>query len=109
MKSSTPTVLCLLSLLEAIFLSFVKQVRLCTAEVDNLWTSVPVLLLLNAFPTVVRVRHSHTTTHDAPSLEAAIIAFVAYVHQIAGPDERVTDYTFSIAWRGMRRRVKKYE
>lgn len=95
--SGTPPCCTLLSLLEAVFLTFIKQVRLCTAKIDNLWTPVPVLLLLYAFPTVVRVRHTNSTTHDASSLEATIIAFVTYVHQVAGPDERVTDYTFSIA------------
>ncbi len=92
-KSSQPV----LSLLEAIFLPLIEQVRLCASEIHDLWTSISILLHLDAFPTVIRVRHPDSAAYDAPSLETPVVAFVAYVDQIAGPDERIADDTLPVA------------
>mmetsp|Transcript_2070 Transcript_2070/g.4938 ORF Transcript_2070/g.4938 Transcript_2070/m.4938 type:complete len:164 (-) Transcript_2070:192-683(-) len=84
--------------LEPIFLPLVKQVRLRAPQVNNLRTAVPILPKLEALLAVVRVGYTHASADDAPSLERAVIAFVADVHYRRRVDERVANGT--LAWKG---------
>lgn len=42
--------------------------RLGTSQVDDLWTTIAILLLLSALPTVVSVRDARPTADRAPPL-----------------------------------------
>lgn len=58
------------SLLEAVFLSLVEQVRLGAPQVDDLGTPVSVLLLLRALAAVVCVRDARASADGAPPLNS---------------------------------------
>lgn len=95
-------------LLETVFLALIEQVGLGAAEVDDLGTTIPVLLLHRALFAVVCVGNAltsadHTTTckhcgetgADEPetklygTLVRAVVALIAYAHQGARLHVRV--------------------
>ena len=57
------------SFFKTIFFHFIKQICLGAAQIDDLGTSVSVLLLYRALFTVVSVGDSRTSTDDTTSLE----------------------------------------
>jgi len=84
---------------EAVLFPFVKEIRFGRSEIDDLGTAVPVVLQLNAFPTVVGIRDAGIAADDAPSLVAAVIAFVADVDHLVGIHEGVAHAAESVAWK----------
>lgn len=85
------------ALLETVLFPLVEQVRLCRAQIHNLWTPVPILLENGALFAVIRVRDALAAAHDATALERAIVALVAYAHEGARPHIRVADGTLPVA------------
>ena len=87
-----------LSLLEAILLALVEEIRLGAAEIDDLRASIAILLLLRALLAVVGIRDTSTTADDAAALEGAVVALVADANQGAGPHVRVADHALAVAF-----------
>jgi len=86
------------SLLEAVLLALIEQVCLGTAEVDNLWTAITVLLGDGALLAVVRVTDPRPPADDAPPLVRPIVALVTDAHQSARAHVRVTYDTFAVTF-----------
>ncbi len=70
-------------LLESVLLPFIEQVRLRATQVDDLGTSVPVLLLHGALLAVVGVGDAGAAADNAAPLVAPVVALVADTHQRA--------------------------
>ena len=68
--------ICRLTLFEAEFLSFVEQIGFGTAQIDDLRTSVAILLHDRAFSTVIGVGTARSTTNDTSALVRPVITFV---------------------------------
>jgi len=86
-----------LSLLEAIFLPFVKQIRFGAAQVHNFGASIPTFSHLNALPAIISIGNSHASAHHASSLEGTVIALIANMDDVGGVDEGVAYDAFAIA------------
>ena len=87
----------MLSFLEAIFFSFIEQIRLATAEIDDLRAAVSILLQQGALLAVVRVRNAGASADHASSLVRAVVALVTDSNQRAGPHVRIADHAFTVA------------
>ena len=88
----------MLSLLEAVLLPLIEQVRLRRSQIDDLRAAVPVLFHLRAFSAIVRIGNPRTATNHAPPLVAPVVALVADPHEGTGPDVRVAHHTFAVAF-----------
>ena len=86
-----------LSLLEAVLLPLVEQVRLRRSQVHDLRAAVPIFLHLRTFATIIGIGNPRTPTNDAPPLVTPVVALVADPHQSTGPYVRVADDTFPVA------------
>ena len=86
----------MLFLLEAVLFPLVEEISLGTAKVDDLGTSVSILLLDAAFLTIVSIGDTRTSTDDTPSLIRTIVTLIAYADESCGSDIRVTDDTLAI-------------
>lgn len=86
-----------LSLLESVLLSLVEQICLARSQVNNLRTTVSVFFLYRTFLAVICIRHTGSSANYTSSLEASIVAFVAYSHQGTRAHVGIADDTFSIA------------
>lgn len=84
------------SLFEAVLLALVPEVRLGTAQVDDLGTAIPVLLHLHALLAVVGIRYPWASAYRAPSLEGTEVAFITNLDEAAGPDIGVADDALTI-------------
>jgi len=87
-----------LSLFETIFFSFVKEVGLGAAKVDNFGTPISILLLLAALATVIRIGDARPTADHASTLVRAVVTLVTNPYQSCGSNVTVADYTFAIAF-----------
>ena len=87
-----------LSFLESIFLPLIEQIRLGGTQVDNFRTPVSILLLLDAFSTVVGIRHARPPAHHTPALQTAIIAFLADFDAFLWIDEGIANDAVAVAF-----------
>jgi hypothetical protein len=81
---------------EVLFL--VKQIRPTTSQIDNLGTSIAILLETCTLKAVEGVRDALTATNDALILVIAERAFVADAGKGGRPDVGVTDGAFAVAF-----------
>ena len=88
----------LLSLLEAVLLPLVKQVRLRAAQIDDLRAPISVLFHLCAFSTIIGIGNPRTAANHAPPLIRPIIALVADSNEGTGSDIRIAHHTFAVAF-----------
>merc|ERR1719433_1726579 len=79
------------SLLEAVLLALIEEVCLSTPKVDNLGTSIAILLALAALPAVESVGDARTPANYAPTLVAAVVALVADPGELARAHVGVAD------------------
>ena len=86
-----------LTSLETVLLPFIEEIRFGTAQVNNLRTTVAVLLLNCALLAIIGVGNARSSAYYAPSLVRSVIAFVADSDQRAGSYVGVANYTFSVA------------
>lgn len=84
------------SLLETIFLPFIKQISFCTAKINNLWASVSIFFLHSTLFAVICIWNSWAAANNTSSLIWSIVAFITDSNQGAWPYIGITDYTFSI-------------
>ena len=80
---------------EILFL--VEQICPRTPQIDNLGTSVPILLQPRTLKTVESVRYSFSAAHDTFVLVIAKRAFVADAHESSRAYVAVADRTFAVA------------
>ena len=106
--------------LEAVFFSFVKEIRLCCTQIHHFWTPVSlqqhniivsttcdarykreksayVLLLHCALSAIVRIRDADAAAHDAAALVRAVVALVADAHERVRVNVRVADHALAVA------------
>jgi hypothetical protein len=57
-----------LSLLKAILLPLIEQISPSTTQINNLGTTITILLHLYAFSTIIGIGHAHSTADDTSSL-----------------------------------------
>lgn len=88
--------MCLPLLISKILL-LVEQIRPRTSEIDDLWTTVAVLLQARAFEAVERVGDTLTPADDTLVLEVPEGTLVAYSHQSGGSNVGIADRAFAIA------------
>jgi hypothetical protein len=79
-------------------LLLVKQIRSRTAKIDNLWTTIPILLKSRAFKAVESVRNALATAHDALVLVIAKRAFIADSYQGRWAHVGVADGALAVAF-----------
>lgn len=79
-------------------LLLVKQIRPRTPQIDNLRTTIPVLLQPRALKAVESVRDALAAADDAFVLVVAEGAFVADAHEGRGADVGVADGAFAVAF-----------
>jgi len=87
----------MLSFLEPILFPLIKQICLCTTQIHNLGTSIPILTHLYTLLAIISIGDTNTATNDTPSLEGAVIALIANVDDGGGVDEGIANDAFSIA------------
>ena len=87
-----------LSLLEAVLLPLIEQVRLRASQIDDFRAPIPVLFHLRALSTIIGIRNTRTAANHAPPLVAPVVALVADSNEGTGPDVRVADHTFAVAF-----------
>jgi len=85
------------SFFESIFFAFVEEIRFGAPKIDNLRTSVSVLLLYRAFLAVVSIGNAGSAVNHAPSLIRAVVTLVANSHERTWTHVRVANDAFSIA------------
>lgn len=84
------------SLLEAVLLSLVEEIRFSTTQIDNLGAPVSILLQLSALLAVVGIRDPDPTTDNASSLERSVVALITYPHKRARAHVGITYHAFAI-------------
>ena len=85
-----------LLLLEAILFAFVEEISLRAAQVNNLGTSIPILLLNCTLFTVICIRYSRSSTDNTSSLIRPVITFVTNSNESRRTNVWVTDDTLAI-------------
>jgi len=83
---------------EAVFLSFVEQIGLGTAQIDDLRTSVAIFLLNGALFAIIRIRNSLASTNHTTALVASIVAFVTNSNKEAWTDIGIANDALSITF-----------
>jgi hypothetical protein len=81
-----------------VILFLVEQIRPAASQIDDLRTSIPVLLKPSTFKAVEGIADPFPTTYDAFVLVIAEAAFVADAHKGCGTHVGVTDRAFAIAF-----------
>lgn len=94
----------LLSFLESILFSFIKQIRLGGSQIDNFGTSITILFLLDTFSTIIRIRNTHSTTNTTSTFEGTIIAFITDMRQHGRVYKGITNDTFAVAYKNIIKR-----
>lgn len=79
-------------------LLLVEQIRPRTTQIDDLWTTVPILLEARALEAVESVRYALSSTYDAFILVIPEGTFVADAHERRGAYVRVADGAFAVAF-----------
>ena len=79
-------------------LLLVEQIRPAAPEIDNLRTPVPVLFQSGALEAIECVADALAAADDTFVLIVAERALVADAHKRGGPDVRVTDGAFAVAF-----------
>lgn len=79
-------------------LLLIKQIRPRTAQINNLRTSIPILLQSRTLETIKRIRDTLASAHNAFVLVVAEGAFVANSDEGSGTDVGVADGTFAVAF-----------
>lgn len=85
------------SLFKAKLLSFVEQVSLCRAQIDNLWATISVLFELGALSAVVSVRYPRAATNHTTSLEGTVITLIANTDKSRRSNVGITNDTSAVA------------
>lgn len=85
-------------LLEAVFFAFIEQVCLRAPQIDNLWTTISILLLNGALFTVVGIGDSGAATDYTPALVRSIVTLITYADQGAGTHVGITDHTLAVTF-----------
>jgi hypothetical protein len=119
LKNTNITILiyCISTLFEPILFAFIEKISLCTAKVDNLWTSIPLEKkpkIINAIPgtqnvayiflcdgallAVVGIRYTWTSTYYTSSLVWPIIALIADPNERTWTDVGITNHTLAITF-----------
>lgn len=79
-------------------LLLVEQVRPATPQVDNLWTTIPILLEPRTLKAVERIADAFPAAHDAFVLVVAKAALVADADQGRRSHIGVAHGTFAVAF-----------
>ena len=87
-----------LTLFESEFLSFVEEIRLCTAQIDDLRTSIAILFGDCTFSTIIGIGTSRSSADHTSTLIGTIIAFITDANQRRRTNVRITNHTSTVAF-----------